>query len=83
MTKQNTEEPTIVAASSMVHEPSLLPDRIIIRDLGDEHVVHAQVFEPGKKPWYRQGNYFKKRAMCEPLRSRRVDHQRPSARRRG
>jgi len=60
MTKQNTENPTIVAASPVVHEPGLLPYRIVIRDLGDQHVVHTQVFEPGKKPWYYQGDYFPK-----------------------
>ena len=61
MTKQNTEDPRIVAASPVVHEPGLLPYRIVIRDLGDQHVVHTQVFEPGRKPWYHQGDYFPKR----------------------
>jgi hypothetical protein len=35
MKKQRTAKPTIVAASPMVHEPGLLPYRIVIRDLGD------------------------------------------------
>ena len=39
----------------------MLPYRIVIRDLGDQHVVHTQVFEPGKEPWYHQGDYFPKR----------------------
>ena len=42
----------IVAASPVVHEPGLLPHRIVIRDLGDEHVVHTQVLEPEKEPWH-------------------------------
>jgi len=40
----------------------MLPYRLVIRDLGDQHVVHTQVFEPGKEPWYHQGDYFRKRA---------------------
>jgi hypothetical protein len=61
MTKQKAEDPAIVAASPVVHEPGLLPYRIVIRDLRDEHVVHTHVLEPAKKPWYHQGDYFKKR----------------------
>jgi hypothetical protein len=61
MTNQKTEDPRIVAASPMVHEPGLLPYRIVIRDLGDQHVVHTQVFEPEREPWYHQGDYFPKR----------------------
>ncbi len=60
MSKQNTEDPRIIAASRVVHEPGLLPYRVVIRDLGDEHVVHTQVLEPGTEPWYHQGDYFKK-----------------------
>jgi hypothetical protein len=40
----------------------MLPYRIVIRDLGDQHVVYTEVFEPGKEPWYHQGDYFPKRA---------------------
>jgi hypothetical protein len=61
MNKQHTEESRIVAASFVVHESGMLPYRIVIRDLGDKHVVHTQVFEPGKEPWYHQGDYFPKR----------------------
>jgi hypothetical protein len=61
MSKQNGEDKTIVAASPLVHEPGLLPYRIVIRDLGDERVVHTEVLEPGKKPWYHHGDYFPKR----------------------
>ena len=62
MNKQHTEEPRIVAASPVVHESGMLPYRIVIRDLGDQHVVHTEVFEPGKEPWYHQGDYFPKRS---------------------
>ena len=57
-----SENPTIVAASPVVHESGMLPYRIVIRDLGDQHVVHTEVFEPGKDPWYHQGDYFPKRS---------------------
>ncbi len=62
MTTKKTEDPRIVAASPVVHEPGLLPYRVVIRDLGDELVVHTEVLEPGKKPWYHQGDYFPKRS---------------------
>ncbi len=61
MTKRNSEDPKVVAASPLVQEPGLLRYRIVIRDLGDELVVHTEVLEPGKKPWYRQGDYIPKR----------------------
>ena len=61
MPKHRTEKPTIVAASPVVHESGMLPYRIVIRDMGDQHVVHTEVFEPGKQPWYHQGDYFPKR----------------------
>jgi hypothetical protein len=40
----------------------MLPYRIVIRDLGDQHVVHTQVLEPGRDSWYHQGDYFPKRS---------------------
>ena len=43
MTKQNADDPGMVAASPVVHEPGLLQYRIVIRGLGDRHVVHTQV----------------------------------------
>ena len=43
-----------------MHEPGLLPYRIVIRDLGDEHVVHTTGAGARKKPRYHQGDYFKK-----------------------
>jgi hypothetical protein len=60
MQNQHTEEPRIIAASPVVHESGMLPYRIVIRDLGDQHVVHTQVFERGQEPWYHQGDYFPK-----------------------
>lgn len=58
MSKKRTEKPTIVAASPFVHEPGVLPYRIVIRDLGDQFVVHTEVLESDKEPWYHQGDYF-------------------------
>ncbi len=60
MNEQLSAEPRIVAASPVAHESGMLPCRIVIRDLGDQHVVHTQVFEVGKEPWYHQGDYFPK-----------------------
>jgi hypothetical protein len=60
MSKKRTAETKIVAASPVVHESGMLPYRIVIRDLGDQHVEHTEVFEPGKEPWYHQGDYFPK-----------------------
>jgi len=54
MNNQHTEDAGVVAASPVVHETGMLPYRIVIRDLGDQHVVHTQVLEPGKEPWYHQ-----------------------------
>jgi len=61
MNNPHTEESRIVAASPVIHESGMLPYRIVIRDLGDQHVVHTEVFGPGKEPWYHQGDYFPKR----------------------
>jgi hypothetical protein len=61
MNNQHTEESRIVAASPMVYESGMLPYRIVIRDLGDQFVVHTEVIEPKKKPWYHHGDYFPKR----------------------
>jgi hypothetical protein len=55
-------EGEIIASSPIVHEPGLLPHRIVICDLGGQYVAHTQVLESGKQPWYHQGDYFKKRA---------------------
>ncbi len=60
------EEPSIVAASPVVHESGTLPYRIVIRDLGDQHVVHTQVFEPRKEPWYHQEITSPSDVMCQP-----------------
>jgi hypothetical protein len=61
MHKKNADESRIIAASPVVHESGMLPYRIVIRDLGDQLVVHTEVFEPGEEPWYHQGDYFTKR----------------------
>ena len=61
MYAQKIEDSRIIATSPVVHESGMLPYRIVIRDLGDQHVVHTEVLEPGKKPWYHQGDYFRER----------------------
>jgi hypothetical protein len=61
MHDQRAEASRIISASPVVHESGMLPDRIVIRDLGDQLVVHTEVLEPGREPWYHQGDYFTKR----------------------
>jgi hypothetical protein len=61
MSKKRKAESRIIAASPVVHESGTLPYRIVIRDLGGQHVVHTEVFEPGEEPWYHQGDYFPER----------------------
>jgi hypothetical protein len=62
MSKKRTTESKIVATSPVVQESGVLPFRIVIRDLVDQFVVHTEVFEPNKEPWYHQGDYFPKRS---------------------
>jgi hypothetical protein len=62
MNNQYTDESRIVAASPVVHESGALPYRIVIRDLGDQYVVHTEVIEPKKKPWYHHGDYVPKKS---------------------
>ena len=40
MHSQHTEDSTIIAATPAVHELGMLPYQIVIRGLGDQHVVH-------------------------------------------
>ena len=58
------EDSKVIASSPLIREPGLLPHRIVIRELGDQYVVHTQVIEPGKKPWYHQGDYFPKQSAA-------------------
>jgi hypothetical protein len=51
----------VIAHSPMTQGHGELPHRIVIRDLGGEYVVHMEIHEPGKKPWYHQGDYIPKR----------------------
>jgi hypothetical protein len=50
----------VIAHSPMRHERGTFPHRIVIRDQGDQFVVHAEVHQPGKAPWYFAGDYFRK-----------------------
>jgi hypothetical protein len=67
MHNQHAEESRIIAASPVVDESGMLPYRIVVRDLGDQYVVHTEVFEPGKEPWYHQGDYFTKKSDTLPV----------------
>jgi hypothetical protein len=51
----------VIAHSPVRREKGLLSHRIVIRDLGEQFVVHTQVLEEGKKPWYNHGDYVPKK----------------------
>jgi hypothetical protein len=51
---------TIIAASPMVQGSCESPHRIVIRDLGDQYVVHTQIVDGVQKPYFHQGDYFVK-----------------------
>lgn len=52
----------MIVAHSPTRQPSCeLPNRIVIRDLGDQFVVHTEILEPGRNPAYHCGHYFPKR----------------------
>jgi hypothetical protein len=55
------EQQLFVALSPLIQEDGTFPHRIVIRDMGDQYVVHTQVVEPGRKAWYHNGDYFPKR----------------------
>jgi hypothetical protein len=50
----------VIAHSPMVQGFGELPHRIVIRDLGNALVVHMEVNEPDKNPWYTHGDYCTK-----------------------
>ena len=54
------DEHRIIAASPMVQGSSESPHRIVIRDLGDQYVVHTQIVDGVQKPYFHQGDYFVK-----------------------
>jgi hypothetical protein len=58
---------TIIAASPMVQGSCECPHRIVIRDLGNQYVVHTQVFDGVQKPWFHQGDYFTKTNDSAPI----------------
>ena len=58
---------TIIAASPMVQGSCESPHRIVIRDLGDQYVVHMQIFDGVQKPYFYQGDYFVKTNDSAPI----------------
>ena len=69
MSKTRTEKSTIVATSPVVHEPCVLPYRLEMRDLGDQYVVHTEVFEHGKESWHHHGDCFGSRSASRSIRA--------------
>ena len=60
-------DPTIIASSPMVQGLCECPHRIVIRDLGDQYVVHMQIFDGVQKPYFYQGDYFVKTNDSAPV----------------
>ncbi len=58
---------TIIAASPMVQGHMEVPHRIVIRDLDNQYVVHAQIFDGKQKPYFYSGNYFPKTNDSAPI----------------
>jgi hypothetical protein len=58
---------TVIAASPMVRGGSEVPHRIAIRDLGDQYVVHTQIFDGVRKPYFQQGDDFPKTNDSAPV----------------
>ena len=58
---------SIIAASPMVQGPAECPHRIVIRDLGDQYVVHTQIHDGVQKPYFHQGDYFVKTDDSAPV----------------
>jgi hypothetical protein len=58
---------TIIAASPMVQGLCECPHRIVIRDLGDQYVVHMQIFDGVQEPYFYQGDYFTKTNDSAPI----------------
>ena len=58
---------TVIAASPMIQGGGELPHRVVIRDLGDQYVVHTQIFDGVQKPYFHQGDYFVKTNDSAPV----------------
>jgi hypothetical protein len=71
---KNPDDGEIIAMSPIVHQEACFRCRLVIRDLGSEFVVHMQILEPGKKPWYLHGNYVPKRDDPTDALKRAWDH---------
>jgi hypothetical protein len=58
---------SIISASPMFQGPAESPHRIVIRDLGDQYVVHTQIFDGVQEPYFHQGDYFVKTNDSAPI----------------
>jgi hypothetical protein len=56
---------TIVATSPEIQGNMELPHRLVIRDLGDQYVVHMQIYEKGRT-YFHAGIYFPKKDDPSP-----------------
>lgn len=70
MSERDDGEPLIIAHSPIATGRGMLPHRIVIRDMGDQYVVHMEIHEPDKRPWYHQGDYIPKRPDASKALSR-------------
>jgi hypothetical protein len=52
--------------SPIAHDRGARPRRIVIRDLGDEYVIHTQILSSEGRASFVCGHYF--REECQPIR---------------
>ena len=58
---------TIIASSPLFKGNCEVPHRIVLRDLGNQYVVHMQCFDGVQKPYFHQGDYFPKTNDSAPV----------------
>ena len=58
---------TIIASSPLFKGNCEVPHRIVLRDLGNQYVVHVQCFDGHQKPYFHQSDYFPKTNDAAPV----------------
>ena len=58
---------SVIAASPMVQGSCEVPHRIVIRELGNQYVVHMQIFDGVQAPYFYAGDYFVKTNDSAPI----------------
>ena len=68
MNNQQTAESRIIAAPPVDYESGLLPYRIVIRDVGDQHVVHTEVLDSARGTLVPPGRLLLQTQRCDNAR---------------